>query len=317
MNAVLPASRPSRRAWPWLLLAAVLAVLAWRGQRWVVQRQDSMQREDARIAALEQRVSALRRDLHAQSQRIRQADAVNRVLRDEMLGVGQRAALLEDSVHKLADPARHGAQALRLDEVELLLGQGMQRLQLAGDLDGARRAYALAAGVLDGVDDPAWLSLRQTLAQERAALEALGGDPKALAAGRLDAFAAQLAPPPASAERTAEGRTAWWRRAFDRLLVVRPSDSAVAVTHEDRTAADAALRLELALARSAAERRDMAAWRAALARADAWLPKLWPPSPALRAQRARLQALRALPLRLDLPTFGSTLQQLRAMRTAP
>ena len=100
------------------------------------------------------------------------------MLRDELLGIGQRAALLEDSVAKLADPERHGAQALRLDEVELLLSQGQQRLQIAGDLDGARRAYALAGGVLDGIDDPAYLSLRQALAQERAALDALGADPQ-------------------------------------------------------------------------------------------------------------------------------------------
>ena len=60
-------------------------------------------------------------DQRAQLQRLQQADATNRVLRDELLGIGQRAALIEDTVSKLADPDRHGAQALRLDEAELLL----------------------------------------------------------------------------------------------------------------------------------------------------------------------------------------------------
>ena len=52
---------------------------------------------------------------------------------------------------RLADANRQGAQALRLDETELLLTLGEQRLRLAGDLDGARHAYALATDVLDGI----------------------------------------------------------------------------------------------------------------------------------------------------------------------
>ena len=99
-------------------------------------------------------------------------------------------------------------------------------------------------------------------------------------------------------------------------MQVQPTQGAVAVGGSARSAAFAALQLELALARSAVERRDAAAYRAALARADGWLQRLWPPSPELRQRRAQLQALRALPLTLALPTLGSTRQQLQALRTA-
>jgi uroporphyrin-3 C-methyltransferase len=304
----------------WLLLLLLLVLAGWRGWHWWQTRQAQAQTiaadTDQQLQALAARLDALRGDQRAQAQRLQQADATNRVLRDELLGLGQRAALLEDSVNKLADPERHGAQALRLDEVELLLSQGEQRLQLSGDLDGARRAYALAAGVLDGVDDPASLNLRQALVQERAALDALGSDPKALAAGRLDAFVAGLrAPSPAFAGGDDATRP-WWRRAFARILEVQPSDRAIAVAPGDRAAGYAALQLELALARAAVERRDSAAWRAALTRADQWLQRLWADSPGLRRQRAQLQALRELPLAINLPTLGSTLQQLRQTRTA-
>ena len=304
----------------WLLLLLLLVLAGWRGWHWWQTRQAQAQTiaadTDQQLQALAARLDALRGDQRAQAQRLQQADATNRVLRDELLGLGQRAALLEDSVNKLADPERHGAQALRLDEVELLLSQGEQRLQLWGDLDGARRAYALAAGVLDGVDDPASLNLRQALVQERAALDALGSDPKALAAGRLDAFVAGLrAPSPAFAGGDDATRP-WWRRAFARILEVQPSDRAIAVAPGDRAAGYAALQLELALARAAVERRDSAAWRAALTRADQWLQRLWADSPGLRRQRAQLQALRELPLAINLPTLGSTLQQLRQTRTA-
>ena len=304
----------------WVLGVLLLVLASWRGWHWW-QARDA--REHAAVAdtsqqlqALTARVDALRRDQRAQAQRLQQAHATNRVLRDELLGIGQRAALLEDTVGKLADPERRGAQALRVDEVELLLSQGQQRLQLAGDLDGARRAYALAAGVLDGIDDPAYLSLRQTLAQERAALDALGADPKVAVAGRLDAFAAMLTAPASVIDRTGAVARPWWRRAFARIVEVRPSNRTVAVGAGDRTAAFAALQLEIALARTALERRDADAWSAALARAQYWLARLWPDSPGLRRQQSQLRALQAMPLQLTLPTLGSTLQQLRAMRAA-
>ena len=318
-----PAARPvpPRRApaLAWLLALVVLLLAAGLGwQRWQGQRAQQAQAASAereRADALEERLDALRRDQRAQTARLQQAEATNRLLRDEVLGLGQRAALVEDTVHKLSDPARSGAQALRLDEVELLLAQGQQRLLLAGDLDGARRAYALAAQLLDGVADPAWLNLRQALTQERAALDALGGDPRAVAAGRLEAFAAALPSLPQQAPAAA-GAQAWWERAFARIVEVRPSADAVAVEPADRAAGLAALRLEVTLAPAAAARRDDAGYRAALARADGWIQRLWPASPERDAQRRALQALREQPLTLALPTLGSTLEQLRKQRSA-
>lgn len=303
-----------------LALLLLLATLGWRGWQWRNARIDAQREQASDIArqwqALESRIDALRTDQRAQTQRLQQADATNRVLREELLGLDQRAALLEDSVRRLGDPERHGVQALRLDEVVLLLGQGEQRLRLAGDLDGARRAYALAADALSGVDSTrlggaGLLNVRQSLVQERAVLDALGADPGALASRQLDAFAASLdATPPQPG--TGAGDAPWWRRAFARLVAVRPADRAVALPGADRVAAIAGLQLEVTLARAAVERRDQQAFRSALARADGWLVRLWPDSPALRQRRARLQALRRLPLALDLPVLGSTRAQLLA-----
>lgn len=324
MNTSPPPSQVAPRrasALPWLLAFIVLALAGWFGwrawQAWQQERSAAIVDQAQRLEALERRLDALRRDQRAQASRLQQADATNRVLRDELLGIAQRAALLEDSLDKLADPERSGTQALRLDEVEWLLGQGALRLQLAGDLEGARHAYALAADRLQGIAGPGYLNLRQALAQERAALDALGADPKAIAARRIDAFSRGLPQLPLAAERQAqEDGGAWWRRVLSRIVDVRRSDDAVAVDPGDRTAGLAALQLELGLARASAERRDVAGYRAALVRADAWLQRLWPPSEALRIQRERLAAIRALPLAPDLPTLGSTLQQLRALREA-
>ena len=310
---------PRRSGWAWLLLLLVLAAAGggiWYSGQQQAKRERASEIEAAqRLEALESRLDRLRGDVRGHSQRLQQADATNRVLRDELLGMNQRAALLEDNVAKLADANRQGAQALRLDEAELLLTLGQQRLQLAADLDGARRAYALAAGVLDGVDSPGFLNLRQTLAQERAALDALAADPRRSALQRLDALAAKLPDPAALPRAPAPSANApWWDRVLARLVSVRRTDAPVALASDDRNAGDIALQLELSLARIAIERRDTAALRVALQRADAWLLRLWPASPQRRALRDELTALRDAPLTVDIPTLGSTLEQMRAQR---
>jgi uroporphyrin-3 C-methyltransferase len=312
------ARRPSLL--PWLLLALLLGLGGWRGWAWWQAQQAESQAaasaSEHRVLALEERLAALRRDQRSQAARLQQADATNRILRDELLGISQRATLLEDSVARLADTERNGAQALRLDEVELMLAMAMQRLQLAGDLEGSRRAYALAAGVLAGIDDPRYLDLRQALAQERAALAQIEVDPARTASQRLDAFEAGLDQLPATAAAGADPREPWWRRLLSRVVEVRPSAGAHLQAPADRSVARDALRIELTIARAALERRDAVAWRAALGRADAWLPRLWPESPALRTRRQELRDLRALPLRPSLPVLGSTLEQLRSRRAA-
>ena len=297
-----------------VLLVAMLAALYVGWRRW--REHEAADAVDARqqIDALSERLNAIRGEQRSNSRRLQQADSLNRVLRDELDGISQRAALLEDTVDKLADPDRHGAQALRLDEAEMLLVLGGERLHIAGDLDGARRAYALASGVLDGIDDAAYLSLRQTLLQERTALDALGADPRVKAIAQLDAFAQNVTAPATRDARETHANVPWWQRAFGNLLQVQPTDRAVAVQPADRAAALAGLQLEITLARAAAERRDTVAYRQALNRADNWLQRLAPDSVALAEQRAKLRNIAAMPLSLSVPTLGSTLQQLRQLR---
>ncbi|NLA68452.1 MAG: hypothetical protein GX856_09480 [Gammaproteobacteria bacterium] len=322
--APAPARAPRRSpALSWLLLFVLLpiaAALGWRAWQAEVDARRTADEADAlRIEALEQRLLHLREGQQAQSKRLQQAEATNRLLRDELLAIGQRAALLEDSVQRLAEPAEDAARALRLDEVELLLAQGQQRLLLSGDLDGARRAYALAARLLDALTEPSDIDLRQVLAQEQSMLDALGEDPRVAAVARIDAFESRLGTPPlrpdsATGRGPGAGDASWYRRLAARIVDVRRSDDAMAAGAGDRAAAIAALRLELALARTAAERRDEAAHAAALGRASAWLPRLWPESPALEAHRRELAAIAAMPLMPALPGLGTTLGELRLRR---
>jgi uroporphyrin-3 C-methyltransferase len=301
----------------WVIGLLLLALAAWRSWVWWQhsERQSvHLAAAEQRIVALEQRDDALRRDLRAQSQRIEDAANTNRTLRDEMLSLNQRNALLEESVTQLADTNRNGAQALQLDEVELLLSQAAQRLQIANDIDGARHAYALAAGALEGINDTHLLNLRQTLAQERAAVDALGAGPQATMAARLTAFEQSLTKLPRSTPTDSQ-RPAW-QRVLAPLIDIHAVHGNVVLNSDERTSAEAALQIELSLARAALERADDAAFNNALVRIDGWLPKLWPPSPALTASRAELNAMRGTSLQFNTPVLGSTLQQLRLLRGA-
>lgn len=301
------------------LVVLVMGIGAWRGWSWWQARNaDELTAQSAamqRIEALEARTDGLRRDQRAQAQRLLDAATTNRVLRDEVLGLGQRGALLEESVAKLTDPNRHGAQALRLDEVELLLSQAAQRLDIARDLDGARRAYALAAGTLDGMDDHRLLNLKQTLAQERAAMDALGAGTQAESLAQLGALADALAGLPRDRLVDAQARPAW-QRMLAPLVDVRPTRDTTLVAPDDRATADAALQIEISLARAALERGDVAGQRAALARIATWLPRLWPDSPQRRQVQVQLRTLQQAPAPSRPAVLGSTLQQLRAMRNA-
>lgn len=293
-----------------LIMLAAAGAFGWRS--WQHQQAQSTALAEQQRQALDASVAALRTAQQAQAKRLQQAEATNRVLRDELLGIGERATLLEDSFSRIADPDRDSARALRLDELELLLGIGQQRLQLADDLDGARRALALAAPLLAGIDDPAYLNLRQTLAQEQAALDALGIDPRIRANAVLDALAKDLQDMPTATTQTPDPQLPWYERLMDKIVRVQPTAGAGLRERADREAALAAMQVELSLARAATERRDDAAMTTALDRIDAWLEKLQPSK--LTADRKRIGELKAITLQVDAPLSGSTLQQLRALR---
>lgn len=316
----IAASPPPRTRLGGTLLLSLLLLLALGAGGWYGWRQWQARQTQAEAAIAQQRdalalrIDALRQAQRAQAERLQQAEATNRVLRDELLGLGQRAAVLEDSVSKLADPDRHGAQALRLDQVELLLAIGQQRLQLDGDVDGALRALALAAPLLADIDDPAYLNLRQTLAQEQAALDALGADPRVRAEALLERLVANVPANAPTITTPAAPQADWVARLLGRFVRAQPTVSAGLRQGADRDAALAALQVEASLGRVAIERRDGAGLQRALARIDTGLQRLLAGSAQLRERRQLLVQLREIALQPSSPLAGSTLAQLRALR---
>lgn len=320
MNDMVPP--PPHRPLRWIVPLAALAVVAggaaWGWTQWQAQQARVAQREaDAAVLVqgLAGSVEALRRDQRSTSQRVQDAAATNRVLRDEMLGLSQRNALLEENLARLADSTRHNAQALQLEEAELLLSQAGQRLAFADDVEGAKRLYALAATALEDVQGTEFLNLRQALMQERNAVDALGPGVRAGINQRLGTFSQSLlALPEQVAPATDTAAPPWWHQVLAPFVTITPTAVQGPLTRAERTAAWDSLQLELTLARAAVERGDQAGFEQALDRVALWMPRLWPDSPGLRERRGELQQLRTQVLRPPLPELGSTLQQLRAMR---
>ena len=320
-----PAPRRAFGVLGWLLALSVLAAGsygAWRAWHLfapVAEEGPDLSPEalDARLLEAEQVIITLRRTHQNLDQRLTDTTARTGLLREEVLGVGQRAAILEDSLRELSAQSGQGREALRLDEAELLLSLAQSRMSIGGNLSGAIHATALAREVLEPMTDPQFISLRQTVAQELAALRALPADPRIVAAAELNALEAllpRLASRAPGAPSAPDGNRPGWQRVVDAVVQVRPSSSQDLISPSDRSTGEAALGLDLALARTALDRRDETAFRASLARVDLWLQRLYADDATLRERRERLAALGARALLPDLPMQGASLQQLRDLR---
>ena len=322
---IAPPRRARGRGLLWLIALVLLAAAGWKSYQWwqaraqaapsVVPSDAAVVSDDATIGDPKAAIQSLRREQHELAQRMSDTTSSEQVLRDEVLGVGERAALLEQSVARIASPRAQGEQTLRLDEAELLLTIGEQQIELSSDVGSALHAYALADATLAGSTDPSALNLRQSLAQEVAALRALPPDPRASVAGQMDAFEALLDAQPfaAGSSPAAPVHASVFDRVVGSMVEVHHAQAQDLLDPTSREAALTAVKLELTLARLALERRDGTAFHAALTRIDRWLPRLYA-SATVDHQRRMLAELQRAPLRIDLPALGGTLAELRRLR---
>ena len=109
-----PRDRRSGAArWLWLLVLIAVAAAAgawwWRERPRADEGPDlSPEALDTRLLDAEQAVVALRRTQGNLEQKLADTTARTGLLRDEVLGVGQRAAILEDSLRELSTQATEG-----------------------------------------------------------------------------------------------------------------------------------------------------------------------------------------------------------------
>ena len=322
------ASPPAKNRRGFSLLAlAVIAALAAYGYYHFIGRNAvgsqapavadlSPQALDKRLLGVEQGQLQLERERAALQQRVVDSSNRTNLLRDEVLGVTERAGLIEDSLRELSRSERSAQDSLRISEAELLLTIAAERWKLSGDLQGAIQATELASQSINNLKDPQWVNLRQIIAQELAAFRALGPDPIAAAKAELAALEAALptlAPSsgqPSTAQNTANGAT----RLLNALVRIEPSGQQTLISPSDRHAAKTALALEIAGARAALQMRDSVEFKASAVRINQWLLRLYADTPQLKERRAKLLMTANTPLTQPLPLAGSSLAELQRMK---
>jgi len=280
----------------------------------------------ALLARLERDAGEGVRGVRTIERRLGDAEGVNQSVREEVLGLGERARLLEDAVARLADRNLSGTVLLRLNEAEFLLRMGHERLRLFDDAPATIAAFQLADAELAALEDPLFAGVRQTIAAEIAALAAVPQIDRSALLARLDMVADSLPTLPVR-NPLADARppelppaAGWLDRAgaalgqFVRVREVA-TDASAWIDPLNADAARAALAIELALTKAALVSRDEAALRAAGERARRHVSGTFAVEQASVQQAlTALDAVLASPAQAAWPDIGRSLVELRNLR---
>ncbi|OOG62806.1 hypothetical protein B0E46_11280 [Rhodanobacter sp. B04] len=306
-----------------LVAAGACGYVAWR--QW--QQEQGNAADSRNVTSLQQRVAALETTLSGVSgertslnQRLNDAAAVNRSLREELLGQAERTRNLEDAVAKLAEKSLSGHDATLLDETESLLRMAGERYTLFHDAQGAAAAYTLADQALAAVNDGAFSAVRQSIEAERDALAKSQPATQASALQQLTVLRGTLATlplKPLDAPDTTRAPDAWSRirHALAGVISVQRDNGAPLAVADARFARELA-ELDLAQAQVALMAYDGPTYAAALQRADTALSTQFDGHAAevQQASASLRQLAAALPVNATVQ-LGAALSELRNLRT--
>ena len=316
-SAPVAAIGPSQKL---LFVALVLSAAAILFALWLYffalsKAQAEIHSLQAKVQTGETELVQVQSTRRSNDQRVIDMSARQGVLRDELLAQAQRLALIESAVQEQEDIRQEGHRQLRLDEVELLLVIAKARLELAGDQSSALKAYRLAEQVLLGLNEPNLLNLHQSLQQEIEAIESLPADPRVQANQYLDELQVFIDhhSEPAKRQSTSSPEQSLFDKLLHRLVQVRDRQALELIAPQDRHHAQIAATLEIGLARTAMERRDLVALQQALNRLQQWLPRLIGDTDELKNAQTRITELETLNFEQSDPVVGGTLKLLKSV----
>ncbi|MEO5624048.1 MAG: uroporphyrinogen-III C-methyltransferase [Dokdonella sp.] len=316
------APRGTGLAWLAALLALIIgAVALWRvvviehGQS---ATQASLRNElGARLDALTHGVEQHKHDIDTLRARLTDADGVNNSLREEVLGLGERARHLEDAVANLADQRLSGRDALALNETEFLLQQALERLALFHDAQAAIAAYTLADSALASAEDPVFASVRQSIDAERHALEASKPVETQGSIAAIELVRASLAtlPGPQAAVAQQAAATSRWARFVAQFVHISQRSDVDPLGGRDIGLKRSLAAIDLNAAAAALLARDADGYKSSLARAHADIAGSFDTqSTAVKEALAELDHLASASLAPTVPELGNALKELRNLR---
>ncbi len=306
-----------------LILAIGLAVAAyfiWHQLQQLVTEQAGVEGGvSERIQPLRASLDGFNRALQDQRQTI---EARIRKVDEDQADIDHRISVLSS----LLGRSEHGWV---LAEVEYLLRIANQRLQLQGDVNTAKQALQAADARLHELADPHYLSVREQIARDLAAVEAvpavdLDGLSLTLTAALKDLDQLPVAgthyEPPARSEGGTSnsrptvqnidelGSLVW--KSLSELFRIREHDQPVApmLPPEREYFLRENLRLQLAAARLALLLHDQVQYRAALGTASEWLHTYFDTAdPGVQQLTAQLADLAAVDISPALPDVSRSL----------
>lgn len=308
-------------AWLIALIAlAVGGVALWRVyeiERGQADAQAALRTElVARIDELSRNVDQRKRDLDSLRARVADADGVNKSVREELLGLGERSRHLEDAVANLAEQRLSGRDALALNEAEFLLQQAQERLALFHDAQAALTAYQLADSALAAAEDPVFASVRQAISAESRALEASKPADTQAALATLERIRVSLAAlPPPQAATSDIAPSSRWENFISQFVHISHSNDTATLTNRDIGMTRALSAIDLRAAEAALLARDADGYTAALKRARAGIVAGFDTrAAAAKSALADLDRLAGTPLASAPPELGGALRELRNLR---
>lgn len=332
------AAPPAPQArFPWIgllagvLILALLAAAGWEGYR---RAQAWLDAQDRRVRALVESLNAAEAQIDRLETRVSDQALATQRNAAEQARFAERLDAQDEAIGRLREQLGAGHGRVQLALVEQLLMLANERVQVGRDVDAAILALEAADARLAELRDPRLFAVREAVARERAALQAVAQPDSvgiALSLSGLIARAPQLglanqapqhfeAQPPAPAALPEDASP--WVRAW--VAVRRALASAFSVRRDDgpppRLLGDEqtalirqVLMLRLEGARVALLRRDAASFRDLCAGAADWLDQYYQRGdPAVAAARRELQRLAGLQLQPPLPDISGSLSLLRA-----
>ena len=314
-----------------LLLAAGAAAGWWGWQQ--LQRIESATVQ--RVDRLQQSLADQKDALDAARQRANAAAQQAGSLSDDIAALTEQSEAQASKLREIEGIVDAGRTQAHLVAVEQLLLGANERLQLGGDIDGARRALGLADQRLAALNDPRFFAVRETIAEERSALRAVQKVDRAALALQLsalikrsDALRLRGGVPDTTAptlpdEATTDSALPAWERvlqsvgdALSSVFVVRRTDVPVKplMAPEQDGLVRSVLLLRLETARAALMAGEQASYEAALEDARRWLDAQYASEDAaVQAAMQELNDLQGEVLRVDLPDITRSLTRLRAV----
>jgi uroporphyrin-3 C-methyltransferase len=280
------------------------------------------------LAELDQRLSADRAQVRALQESVGEQLALTRARQQAVDALHARLLAAEAMLAEASGRELDARGELDLAEVDYLLRLASERLRLFSDIAAADRALSLADSHLEALDNPAYLGVRQAIANARGDL-AQAGTPDMLAiSGQLDALqkAVPSLPFPSSempaAASTPPADEGWWEKlkaTFASLVTVRRSteeeNRRIGLLDQDFVRQRVWLQLEAA--HLALMRREQQAFGSALQRVQETTAEWFDAaSPAVQSFQSSVAALEATDITVDWPDISEPWAQLRLIRSA-